>query len=297
MSEMRIGAKLPVFGPIVHEVSLADAARRAEEAGFDSVWVSDHVVMVQESRSRYPYSDDGAITWDAAQPRFDAIVAMTMAATATSRVDVGVAILLAALRNPLILAKQLATLDVVSHGRIVVGAGAGWLAEEFDAVGVPFSTRGRRLDEWIDILQDTWTGRPHPATYEHYEVIDGLLSYPTPEHHIPIVIGGMSNAALRRAARKGDGWLAFQRADRLDLAAVEAGIEFMEAEAAAADRPLPHTIVRLTGPLDAASLAMPDLAAIGVGEVIIEVDWLAADGPATTLDRVRAHLPRSSEAN
>jgi probable F420-dependent oxidoreductase len=287
MDHIRIGAKLPVFGPIVHEVHLADAARRAEQAGFDSVWVSDHVVMVERSRTRYPYSEDGAITWDAAHPRFDAIVALTMAATATKHVDVGVAILLAALRNPLILAKQLATLDVVSHGRIIIGTGAGWLAEEFEAVGVPFETRGKRLDEWIEIMHDVWTGRPQQASYEHYQMPGGLLSYPTPEHEIPMLIGGMSKAALRRAGRLGDGWLAFQRAGELDVPALEAGMSLMRETAAAVGRPAGRTVVRLTGTLDDAAAALPALAAIGIDEVIIEVDWPSPDGPERTLERMR----------
>ena len=287
MDHIRIGAKLPVFGAIVHEVHLADAAARAEAAGFDSVWVSDHVVMVQESRSKYPYSEDGAITWDAAAPRFDAIVALTMAATATKTVDVGVAILLAALRNPLILAKQLATLDVVSHGRIIIGTGAGWLAEEFDAIGVPFATRGKRLDEWIEIINDVWTGRPQAASYEHYEVPGDLLSFPIPEHHIPILIGGMSKAAVRRAGRLGDGWLAFQQADDLNISALSDGYERMQDAAAAAGRTVDRFVVRLTGPLDAAAAALPELAAVGVDEVIIEVDWLTPDGPERTLQRMR----------
>lgn len=287
MDHIRIGAKLPVFGPIVHKVHLADAARRAEAAGFESVWVSDHVVMVQQSRTRYPYSEDGAITWDAAAPRFDAIVALTIAATATERVDVGVAILLATLRNPLILAKQLATLDVVSRGRIVIGTGAGWLAEEFEAIGVPFETRGKRLDEWIEIINDVWTGRPQAAEYEHYDVPGGLLSYPTPEHHIPILIGGMSNAAVQRAGRLGDGWLAFQRADDLDGAALRNGYARMKVAATESGRLAGRFIVRLTGPLDAAAAALPELAAVGVEEVIIEVDWLTPDGPERTLERMR----------
>ncbi len=295
MHHIRIGAKLPVFGPIVHEVHLADAARRAEEAGFDSVWVSDHVVMVQESRSKYPYSEDGAITWDAAHPRFDAIVALTMAATATSRVDVGVAILLAALRNPLILAKQLATLDVVSHGRIIVGTGAGWLAEEFDAVGVPFETRGKRLDEWIEIMHDVWTGRPQARSYVHYEMPGGLLSYPTPEHEIPILIGGMSQAAVRRAGRLGDGWLAFQRAGDLDVPALETGLAVMRDSAAAAGRPAGRAVVRLTGPIDDAAVALPTLAAVGIDEVIVEVDWLLPDGPERTLEQMRLGARRKED--
>ena len=291
MTELRIGAKLPVFGPIVDEVPLAEAAHRSEEAGFDSVWVSDHVVMVHRTDSRYPYSDDGTITWDATEPRLDAIVAMAIACTSTSRVDVGVAILLATLRNPLILAKQIASLDTVSGGRVVVGAGAGWLAEEFDAVGVPFGGRGRRLDEWIDILRDVWTGTPEAHSYEHFEIQPGLLSYPTPLREVPILIGGMSDAAVRRAGRRGQGWLAFQRAGHLDVPAIEAGIALMRAEAVSLGRSASHAVVRLTGTLDDAASAVPALAAAGVTEVIVEVDWLREDGPERTLDALRSSAP------
>jgi probable F420-dependent oxidoreductase len=291
VTELRIGAKLPVFGPIVDEVPLAEAARRSEEAGFDSVWVSDHVVMVHRTDSRYPYSDDGTITWDATEPRLDAIVAMAIACTATSRVDVGVAILLATLRNPLILAKQIASLDTVSGGRVVVGAGAGWLAEEFDAIGVPFGGRGRRLDEWIDILRDVWTGTPEAHSYEHFEIQPGLLSYPTPLSEVPILIGGMSDAAIRRAGCRGQGWLAFQRAGHLDVPAIEAGIALMRAEAVSLGRSAPHAVVRLTGTLDDAASAVPALTAAGVTEVIVEVDWLLEDGPERTLDALRSSAP------
>lgn len=287
VSKIRIGAKLPDFGPIVNEVRLVDAARRAEDAGFDSVWASDHIVMVRETASKYPYSRDGDLTWDPAQPRFDALVAMTAAATATTHVEVGVAVMIAALRNPLVLATQLATLDVLSGGRVVFGVGAGWLCEEFEALEVPFKSRGSRLNEWIDIARDCWTGTPRGHTYEHYTLPDGVLCYPTPAHDIPILVGGMSPAALSRAAHKGNGWLAFQRADAVDLNALEAGIATIASEAAAVDRQASRTVLRLTGPLDLAARALPDLVAIGVDEVIVEVDWRRPDGPHKTLETLR----------
>ena len=290
MSELRIGAKLPEFGPIVNEIPLGDAARRAEDAGFDSVWASDHIVMVSETASTYPYSRDGDLTWDPAQPRFDAVVSMAVAATATERVDVGVAVMIAALRNPLVLATQLATLDTVSRGRIVFGVGAGWLAEEFAALEVPFASRGSRLNEWIDIARDCWTGTPRGQSYEHYTLPNGVLCYPTPVHEIPILVGGMSPAALRRAGQRGDGWLAFQRADSVDLAALEAGVETIRKEAAARGRNAPRIVVRLTGSLELSARAVRDLAAVGVNEVIVEVDWRSSTGPHHTLETLRAAL-------
>lgn len=287
---MRIGAKLPDFGPAVHEHGPADTARRAEQAGFDSVWVSDHIVMVEESRSAYPYSADGAITWDAAGPRLEAIVAMAMAAAATERVRIGVAILLAGLRNPLVLAKQIATLDMLSAGRVELGVGAGWLIEEFEALGVPYDTRGARLNEWIEILRACWTGRPEPRQSEHYDLPGGLLMFPAPATPPPILIGGMSQAAVRRAGRLADGWLAFQHADAVDYPVLEDRLSLLRATAADAGRPAGRAMVRLTGPEDSVVGVLPGLASVGIDEVIIEVDWESEDGPARTMQRMRSSV-------
>jgi probable F420-dependent oxidoreductase len=285
---MRFGAKLPDFGPKVFEFPLAEAARRAEAAEFDSVWVSDHVVMVRDITSPYPYSKDGVITWDPEAARFDAIISMTTAAAATERVEVGVAVLIAAMRNPLVLAKQLATLDVVSGGRVVVGVGAGWLREEFDALGVEFEKRGARLNEWISILRECWKGEPSARDFEQYPLPEGLYCYPTPLRKIPILVGGMSRHALRRAGALGDGWLAFQRAETVDVAALEAGMSQCRADADAAGRTAPlRTTVRITGALDEVIRHLPALESIGVTDVVVEADWATEDGPRQTLETLR----------
>ncbi len=292
MGNIRIGAKLPVFGPIVEEVPLGEAARRAEEAGFDSVWASDHVVMVRQTDSAYPFSQDGDMTWKPAEPRFDALISMGVASATTERVEIGVAVLIAAMRNPVVLAKQLATLDFVSGGRSVAGVGAGWLAEEFAVMQTPFDGRGARLNDWIDIFRDCGTGTPRPHSHDHYEMPDGVLCYPTPVREIPILIGGMSKAALRRAGRRGDGWLAFQRAESVDFSALVAGVELMQAQASEAGRQASRVVVRLTGPTELAAGVLPDLAAIGVTDVIVDIDWRSDDGPEQTLDTVRNGAPQ-----
>ena len=143
---LRIGAKLPSSGPLARQVPLLESARLAEEADFDSVWVSDHVVMMRDHASPYPFSSDGKMSWDPEYPWHDPLIAMAMCAAVTERIEIGVAVLIVPMRNPVILAKQLASLDALSDGRVVVGAGAGWLAEEFDALGASFQTRGERLD-------------------------------------------------------------------------------------------------------------------------------------------------------
>ncbi len=158
---MRIGAKLPNSGPRAADIPSAAAA--LERAGFDSLWVADHIVMPETIESRYPFAPDGRATWPTDTPYVDALIALALAAAVTSKVRLGTAALVLPQRNPVQLAKQLASIDVASGGRLELGVGAGWLAEEFAALNVPFEKRGARMDEWIAILRECWTrshGRP-----------------------------------------------------------------------------------------------------------------------------------------
>src|SRR3990170_6797099 len=118
MTEIRIGVKLPSSGPIARRVGLTGASIAAEAAGFDSVWVSDHVVMLRGLGSRYPFSAGGAVPWDGTEPWYDALVAMAAAAAVTERVEIGAAVLILPMRNPVVLAKQLASIDALSGGRV-----------------------------------------------------------------------------------------------------------------------------------------------------------------------------------
>lgn len=285
---MRIGVKLPSSGRLAGRLPLNDAARRAEEAGFDSVWVSDHVVMLREVASPYPFSQDGRMYWDPEEPWYDALIAMATAAAATGRIEVGVAVLVVPMRNPLILAKQLSTLDALSGGRIVLGAGAGWLAEEFEALDSPFETRGERLDEWIDILRDCWTGTPQNADYEHYRVPDGVLCYPTPSHNIPVLIGGMSEAAFRRVGQRGDGWLAIQHVDEINVAGLRSILNTIGKAAQVAGRPMPERVaMRISGPTDDIARRLGDLVEVGVTDVVVDIDWLDGASPRSIAEMLR----------
>ena len=175
---MKIGVNLPNFGSTASRVPLAALARRAEEAGFDSVWVSDHIVMPPVVTSPYPFSPDGRFPWPPDEPWYDPVIAMSFAAAATSRVEIGVGVLIAPLRQPVLLAKQIASLDAYSGGRIVLGVGAGWMEEEFDALGVPFAERTRRLEDTVHILRSCWRGQTvgHEGTLG---VQKGLWCVPT----------------------------------------------------------------------------------------------------------------------
>ena len=154
---MRIGAKLPNSGTLPLEAGVTTLARTLEAAGFDSLWVSDHIVMPREMRSHYPFAADGRATWPSDLPYLDAMIMLALAAAVTERVRLGTAVLVLPLRPPLEFANQAATIDAVSRGRLELGVGAGWLGEEFEALNVPFAGRGTRMVEWMQIARDCWT--------------------------------------------------------------------------------------------------------------------------------------------
>ena len=283
----RIGVSLPFHGPNA-AVTATDAARRAEQLGFDSVWASDHVVMVDGAASPYPFDAKGEITWSIDEPMFDALVTLTAAGAVTTTIELGTCVLIAPMRNPVVLAKQVATLDVLTGGRFVLGVGVGWLAEEFAALGAPFAGRGTRLNEWMTILRDCWTGRPRARSYEHWNMPPGVRCYPTPSGEVPVLVGGMSMAALRRVGRHADGWVAFQYTDEIDPEAFHAGVEVIEAEAALAGRPAPTRMaLQAPGPLEPLADRLADLVSAGLTEIIVSVDWTAPDDVRAGLDLLR----------
>jgi probable F420-dependent oxidoreductase len=281
---MRFGAKLDNYGPNVATLGVAEPARRAELAGFDSIWCSDHVVMPATVRSYYPFSDDGSIRWDPNEPWYDAVVWCAAIAVVTEHVEFGTAVMLANLRHPLVLAKQLASIDALSGGRMIAGFGAGWMSEEFEALAVPFDSRGDRLDEWIDICRQVWTGQVSRIEGRHFSVDLALVTEPRPNRQIPILIGGMSDAALRRIARRGDGWVPLVRGDRDPVATIERGVQrlhdlaFEEGRGDVEFR----VVYNAAEPAEAGS-RIDALARAGVTDVMVDVDYTDPDGPARAL--------------
>ncbi len=185
----------------------AGLARAAEECGFESIWPVEHVVMPEEYESVYPYSPDGRMPIpDAAVP--DPIIWNTWAAANTTTLKVGTAMVILPQHNPLVYAKALASLDQLSGGRTILGAGVGWLKEEAEAVGTDFSNRGKRTDEYIEAMKVLWRDRIASYHGEHVS-FDKVKCNPQPvqEGGVPIHIGGHSKAAARRAGRLGDGFI------------------------------------------------------------------------------------------
>jgi len=181
-------------------------AQAAEEAGFESLWAVEHVVVPAGYKSEYPYSDSGRMpgTEDVDIP--DPLVWLTYVAAETQRIRLATGILILAERNPVVTAKEVATLDMMSNGRVTLGVGAGWLREEFDAIGVPFERRGKRLDENIEAMRALWT-QDKPTYHGEFVSFTDAISRPRPaQGSVPIVIGGHTDVAARRAGRLGDGF-------------------------------------------------------------------------------------------
>jgi probable F420-dependent oxidoreductase len=230
--------------------------------------------------SRYPFAADGRATWPTDMPYFDSLVALALAAAVTERVGLGTGVLVLPQRQPVVTAKQVASIDAASAGRLSLGVGAGWLEEEFDALNVPFDTRGSRLEEWVALLRACWTGTPEPFEGRHYTLPPEIVCLPTPAHRIPVLVGGHSKPAVRRAVTIGDGWLGQQSLGELDAGEISAVRD-------AGARQIVLRIVEAAGRAAALASRLGELAAAGVDEVIVDVDWNAGE-PAAQLDALKS---------
>ncbi len=207
---LTFGLDVGVYGRLATRHDILSLATLADTSGFDAVWVADHVIFPTTFTSRYPYNASGTFPLDMTQePLLEPLATMGVLVGATHRVKIGAAVLVMPYRNPVLLGRMLATLDVLSAGRMILGAGVGWLEEEFVALDArPFAARGRVTDEAITIVQRLCQGGEVSFQGEHYH-LKPLVSNPSSVQrpHPPILIGGTSAAALRRVARLGNGWL------------------------------------------------------------------------------------------
>jgi probable F420-dependent oxidoreductase len=272
---MRVGIHLPHIGRKAGPEAIRRAAVQAEELGFADAWASEHIIV--PAGAPYPPS---AVFWDP-------VLTLTWAAAFTGRIGLGTSVLVLPMRHPLPLAKELATLQNLSGGRLVLGAGVGWMAAEFAALGVPFAERGRRMDEGIALMRAVWADDPVSFAARHVPaVVDAMRMLPKPEGPIPIWIGGSSEAALRRALRQ-DGW----HGSRLSPEAAAPIVRRLRKR-----RPEPEFAISLRcgwDGKDAGALAarLSAYAEAGIGHVLVEpaersLDaWLAAVEHAATAMR------------
>jgi probable F420-dependent oxidoreductase len=269
MQQLRQG---PAMQLGLHALGIGSGARRdiidavaaaAEAAGFATLWAGEHVVMVDEPASRYPYAPDGRIAVPAGADWLDPFITLSFAAAATRRIGLATGVLLLPEHTPLLVAKQAASLDVLSAGRLTLGVGVGWSREEFAALGVPFARRGARTTEYVAAMRAAWRDDPASFTGE-FAAFDRVRVNPKPVRgEIPVVVGGNSDAALERAARWGDGWYGFGLGSAQDVR--ERVAHLRERTRAARRDPAALTVaVALREPADVA-----ELAAAGVTQLVL----------------------------
>ncbi len=207
---MKFGVVFANIGPMTYPEGAVAIGQALEASGFDSLWTVEHVLVPAGYESTYPYSPNGKMPGPDDSDIPDPLIWLTYVAAHTERIRLATGVLVLPQRNVVITAKEIATLDHLSSGRVTLGVGVGWLAEEFAALGVPFKERGARMDEYIDVLRELWapSGDPEKSTVAGKFVnFDDCIMRPRPANGtVPIVIGGHSVAAAKRAGRRGDGF-------------------------------------------------------------------------------------------
>ena len=206
---MQFGCTLPNRGELTSAENLKVMAQTAEKNGFDSVWVSDHIVIPTDIAPLYPYSDSGELPFNPDSPYCEPLTTLAFLSGVTSSVRLGTHVLVLPYRNPVLAAKMISTLDFLSGGRVILGIGAGWMEEEFEALdSPPFPHRGRVTDEYLELYRELWTNL-NPEFKGEFAHASGYKFSPKPVQQPgpPIWVGGHSGPAIRRAARFGDAWL------------------------------------------------------------------------------------------
>ena len=216
---MRLGLHALGIGSGSNRAVIEAVASAAEQQAFATLWSGEHVVMVDESASRYPYADDGKIAVPAVADWIDPMVCLSFAAAATTTIGLATGVLLLPEHNPVIVAKQAASLDKLSGGRFTLGIGIGWSREEFDALGIPFERRAARTADYVAAMRTIWRDdiASHAGEFAKFSAIR-VNPKPFRDGRIPVVLGGNSEAALRRVAQWGDGWYGFNLHDVDDAA-------------------------------------------------------------------------------
>ncbi|GGJ72653.1 LLM class F420-dependent oxidoreductase [Streptomyces brasiliensis] len=262
---MRVGLHALGIGDGARPEVIGAVATAAEMHGFARLWCGEHVVLVDAPVSRYPYSADGRIAVPADADWLDPLLALSFAAAVTSRIELATGMLLLPEHNPVVVAKQAATLDVLSAGRFTLGVGVGWSAEEFAALGVPFARRGRRTEEYLAAMRILWTEDPASFAGE-FTRFDAIRVNPKPLRggRLPVVVGGNSDAALRRAVTLADGWYGFN----IPAADVRSRVAILADECARHGRAFDElTVAVALG--DGTPEHLPALAAAGVTELVV----------------------------
>lgn len=262
---MKFGIAFANIVTFTQHEGLVTLAQSAEAAGFESLWTIEHVIYPEGYESSYPYDPSGKMMADASTPMPDPLIWLAFVAAATTTLRLGTGILILPQRNPVVLAKELSTLDSLSGGRVELGIGVGWLREEFDALGIPWPRRGARTDEYIEAMRALWDGDHASYNGEFVDFTD-VSSNPKPANgRVPIHIGGHSRFAAERAGRLGDGFFP-GKGDIREL------VDIVRQSAADAGRD-PESIEITYGDAELMSVPGPEkveeLAAQGIDRVVV----------------------------
>lgn len=256
--------------------SVLEICRRAEAAGFESVWGGEHVIIPDSIASRYPYTADGKIPAEPDTPIPDPLIWLAFAAAAAPTLRLGTCILIVPQRNPLVLAKELATLDQLSGGRVELGLGVGWMKEEFDALGVPWERRGARNDEYIAAMRALWAA-PHAEFHGEFVDFAPVTCSPRPVNgSIPVLVGGDTDAAIQRAVRIADGYFPGEG----DTERLGELLGRVRSAAEQADRD-PNSLeinVMFSAQMADAVAGVEQMAALGVGRIMVPAFFFAGPG-------------------
>ncbi len=275
---VKVGIHLPQWGALATRDALLTAARTVEDCGLDSAWVADHIVYPAAGGDQYPYAE--RLPWAPGEGFLEAFTTLAVVAGATSRIALGTSALVLPMREPLLVAKTIASLDVLSGGRVILALGAGWWREEFDALGVGFDDRAARYDETIRLMRALWTDGTveHHGEFFDFETVS-CEPRPLQSGGPPLWIAGSTRAARRRAARLGDGWHPVRLTPEQLAQGMAEIAELAEAEGRDAAQIGLSSVIGLPPDPDRVAKRILDLAAVGASHVL-------AGAPGETIEEL-----------
>ncbi len=293
---MEVGVHVPQVGPLATRENVASFARAVDEAGFDGIWVFDHVVLQKEQQSKYPYSRDGSMGFPPTMDFLEPLTQLAFIAGITKRAQLGTSVLVLPMRQPVLHAKIMATIDHLSGGRFILGAGIGWWKQEYEALSVPFERRGKRMDECLELVKKLWTDDFVEFHGEFYDVVDWACNpKPVRPGGIPIWLGGESRGQLQRVGRYADGWHATAKS----LPTLRDDFEVAQEAASKAGRDPSKLLLTIEGGgtlapdrVEKTAEGLERLKEMGVAHAIIGVHPAQMADAAPLLDEFAAkHLP------
>jgi probable F420-dependent oxidoreductase len=262
---------------------MVEVAQHAEAAGIESVWTFEHVVVPVQYESKYPYARSGKMGIPPEAWFIDPLIALSHVAAATDTIRLGTGVNIFPQANPMLFAKQAASLDVLSGGRLTLGLGIGWLAEEYQAMSTPFERRGARFDDYLEAVKKVWTGNvvEHESEFLSWH---GFKSHPTPAQkpHPPILLGGVSDKTLHRVVHAAQGWYAPSDSSKL-LAEKLAELKRIAAQAG---RPFDSLDITTSWRVQARPDALPEFEDLGIHRVVVLLGATGESDPRKAIDLI-----------